>query len=101
MAGNVAIPYRELAYRASDGIEVVLLWHPGPDEPLVSVSDQRSGAHFELAAEPFQALDVFNHPYAHAAFRGLPFEEASIPCWAEASTTHEQAVPDLCEGPTR
>lgn len=94
-------PYRELAYRASDGIEVVLFWHRGTDELLVSVSDERSGADFELAAGPDQALDVFNHPYAHAAFRGLPYEEASIPCWAEASTTHEQAVPDLCEGPTR
>jgi hypothetical protein len=101
MAGNVAVPYRELAYRASDGIEVVLSWHQGTDELLVSVSDERSGADFELAAGPDQVLDVFNHPYAHAAFRGLPLEEASIPCWAEASTTHEQAVPDLCEGPTR
>jgi hypothetical protein len=101
MASNVASPYRELAYRASDGIEILLLWHQGTDELIVSVSDERSGAYFELAAGPDLALDVFNHPYAHAAFRGLPYEEASIPCWAEASTTHEQAVPDLCEGPTR
>jgi hypothetical protein len=78
MAGNAASPYRELAYRASDGIKVVLAWHPGTDELLVSVSDERSGGYFEIAAGPDQALDVFNHPYAHAAFAGVPFAEASI-----------------------
>jgi hypothetical protein len=79
MAGKAASPYRELAHRASGGIEVVLSWHQGTDELLVSVSDVRSGAYFALAAGPDQALDVFNHPYAHAAFRGLPYAEASIP----------------------
>jgi hypothetical protein len=83
MESNAASPYRELAYRASDGIEVVLFWHQRTDELLVGVSDVRSGAYFELTAGPDQALDVFNHPYAHAAFRGLPCDEASIPCWAQ------------------
>jgi hypothetical protein len=101
MEGNAASPYRELAHRANDGIEVVLFWHQSKDELLVSVSDERSGAYFELAAGPDQALDVFNHPYAHAAFRGLPYEEASVPCWAEASATHRQIGPDLSEKPTR
>ena len=78
MAGNAASPYRELAYRASDGIKVVLAWYPGTDELLVSVSDEKSGGYFELAAGPDQALDVFNQPYAHAAFRSVPYAEASI-----------------------
>ena len=91
MDSNAASPDRELAYRASDGIEVVLLWHQGRDELLVSVSDARTGAYFELPAGPDEALDVFNHPYAHAAFRGLPYDEASIPCGAK----------DLSEKPTR
>jgi hypothetical protein len=97
MESNAASPYRELAHRASDGIEVALLWHQGTDELLVSVSDQRSGAYFELAAGPDQALEVFNHPYAHAAFRGLPNEEASIRRWAEEIATHGQIGPDLSE----
>jgi hypothetical protein len=97
MEGNAASPYRELAYRASDGIEVVLLWHQGTDDLLVSVSDERSGAYFELAAGPDQALDVFNHPYAHALSRGLPYAEASIPCWAEASAPRGEIRPDLSE----
>jgi hypothetical protein len=101
MESNAASHYRELAYRASGGIEVVLSWHQGTDELLVSVSDERSDAYFELAAGRDQALDVFNHPYAHAAFRGQPYEEAFIPCWAEASAPHGQIGPDLSDKPTR
>jgi hypothetical protein len=71
-------PQRELAYRNIDGIEVTLFWHQITDELTVTVSDERNGAYFELAAEPHQALDVFNHPYAHAAFQGLPDPEASL-----------------------
>ena len=80
MAGTSATqePYRELAHRTNDGVEVVLLWHQPSDELIVTVSDERNGAYFELAAEPNQALDVFNHPYAHAAFQGLPDPEASL-----------------------
>lgn len=84
MAGNETNPYRELAYRANDGIEVVLLWQQNIEQLTVAVSDQRSGAYFELAAAPDQALDVFNHPYAHAAFRGLQDPDASLTSWAEA-----------------
>ena len=101
MASNAASLYRELAHRVSDGIEILLVWHEGTDELLVSVSDERSGDYFELTAGPDQALDVFNHPYAHAAFRGLPYEEASIPCWPEASGAHGQIGPDLSEKRTR
>jgi hypothetical protein len=70
--------YRELAHRENDGVEVVLFWHQPTDELTVTVSDERNGAHFELAVEPHQALDVFNHPYAHAAFQGLCYEETSL-----------------------
>jgi hypothetical protein len=58
---------RELAQRSSDGIEVVLLWHTLTDELTICVSDERTDTYFELAAEPEQALDVFEHPYAYAA----------------------------------
>jgi hypothetical protein len=92
--------YRELAHRANDGVEVVLFWHQITDELTVSVSDERSGAYFELAAEPDQALEVFNHPYAYAAFRGLPYAEVSLPSWAAAaSPSHD--ITDWSERPTR
>jgi hypothetical protein len=70
--------YRELAHRSNDGLEVVLLWHQPTDELTVTVSDERNGAHLELAVEPHQALDVFNHPYAHAAYQGLTYQEPSL-----------------------
>jgi hypothetical protein len=93
--------YRELAHRTSDGVEVVLFWRQISGELTVSVSDERSGAYFELAAEPDEALDVFNHPYAHAAFRGLPYAEASLPTWAEAAALTRQDVTDWSQKPTR
>jgi hypothetical protein len=85
MGRNATDLYRELAYRAGDGVEVVLFWQEDTDELTVAVSDARSGAYFEIAAAPDQALDVFNHPYAHAAFRGLPYAEESLASWAEAA----------------
>jgi hypothetical protein len=77
-------PLRELAHRANDGVEVVLFWQEITNELTVSVSDARTGAYFELPAAPEQALDVFEHPYAHAAFRGLPYQDALLASWAQA-----------------
>jgi hypothetical protein len=100
MAGNATNPYRQLAYRANDGVEVVLFWQQNTDDLTVAVSDERNGAYFELAAAPDQALDVFNHPYAHAAFRGFPYPDASLPSWAEAVASHGCAMTDRSEEPT-
>jgi hypothetical protein len=82
--------FRELAHRANDGVEVVLFWHEPTDELTVTVSDERTGAYFELAADPAYALDVFNHPYAYAAARGLPYADALLANWAE---TPAQSAP--------
>jgi hypothetical protein len=89
-------PLRELAHRANDGVEVVLFWDDGTNELTVSVSDVRSGAYFELATEADEALDVFNHPYAHAAFRGLPYEEELLPSWAQAVDRSARALGLQC-----
>ena len=62
----------ELAHRAGDGIEVLLLWDRGDGRLRVVVDDLRNGASFELAAgDGRQALDAFYHPFAYAATRGL------------------------------
>ena len=58
---------RELASRESDGVLVLLLWHPEDDAVTVSVDDSRAGCCFELAVEPERALDAFYHPFAYAA----------------------------------
>jgi len=60
--------YRELAYRASDGLEISLLWRKRDDRVVVSVSDSRTQEAFEVAVEQTdQALHAFEHPYAYAA----------------------------------
>jgi hypothetical protein len=58
---------RELAARESDGIHVLLLWHPRENALTVEVEDARIGAGFELAVESERALDAFYHPFAYAA----------------------------------
>ena len=58
---------RELAARESDGVLVLLLWHPGENAVTVSVEDARAGDRFQLAVAPERALDAFYHPFAYAA----------------------------------
>lgn len=58
---------RELAARESNGISVLLLWHPREDAITVSVADDRRGDHFRIAVAPNRALDAFYHPFAYAA----------------------------------
>jgi len=63
---------RELDSRSSDGISVRLLWHPGQDRVSVAVTDTKTGDAFELPVRDGErALDVFHHPYAYAARRGV------------------------------
>lgn len=64
---------RELAYRANDGLEVALLWVESTDRLVVSVADERTGDRFALRAGRENALDIFYHPFAHAARRGIGY----------------------------
>lgn len=68
---------RELAHRSTNGIDVFLLWSPADDSLAVVVIDENADS-FELVVAPPEALDVFEHPYAHAAFRGLHLIETPI-----------------------
>jgi hypothetical protein len=103
MAGTDArrAPFQELAHRESDRVEVLLFWHDVTHELTVSVSDLRSGAYFELTAAPEHALDVFHHPYAYAAFRGVPYDDALLPSWAQAAISGDADLSELLEEPTR
>ncbi|HEU4946946.1 MAG TPA: hypothetical protein VFT31_07315 [Kribbella sp.] len=58
---------RELAARDSDGVHVLLLWHPRENTLTVAVEDRRAGDRFHLAVKPDRALDAFYHPFAYAA----------------------------------
>jgi hypothetical protein len=58
---------RELADRQSDGVHVLLLWHPAENALTVSVEDSRLGEGFQFAVAAERALDAFYHPFAYAA----------------------------------
>ncbi len=68
---------RELAHRSSNGIDVFLLWCPADDSLAVVVVDATADS-FELVVDPTEALDAFEHPYAHAAFRGLTIDQTPL-----------------------
>jgi hypothetical protein len=60
----------ELDHRTSDGIDVRLLWDRDSGRVYVSVDDSRTGSAFEVeVGENDSPLEVFRHPYAHAAFQ--------------------------------
>ena len=64
----------ELAARDNHGISVRLYWTRESNVLTVTVDDAANDEYFELVlAEDERALDVFHHPYAHAAARGLDF----------------------------
>ncbi len=58
---------RELAARESNGLHVLLLWHPRENDLTVEVEDVRIGDGFQLSVAPERALDAFYHPFAYAA----------------------------------
>jgi len=79
----------ELAHRAGNGIDVLLLWDRGDGRLTVVVDDVRTGGSFELvAADGRQALDAFHHPFAYAAARGVAYR-------SEAQPEAESAAPDV------
>jgi hypothetical protein len=65
--GLTSPPERELAHRVSSGTDVTLFWNARTGALTVSVRNQGTGALFQFAAEPDQALHAFYHPHAYAA----------------------------------
>jgi hypothetical protein len=64
----------ELASRESNGVTVQLFWSRETNLVTVAVSDSAKGDYFELVLDEHErAMEVFHHPYAHAAARGLYF----------------------------
>jgi hypothetical protein len=63
-----------LAERKNAGIQVTLLWAEDTNAVAVLVRDDGTDEQFELSVEPGgDALDTFEHPYAHAAWRGVDY----------------------------
>jgi hypothetical protein len=64
----------ELASRETNGITVRLLWSRSKNLVTVAVHDAANDDYFELILDEHErALDVFHHPFAHAAARGIEF----------------------------
>jgi hypothetical protein len=60
--------------RESNGITVRLLWSRATNLVTIAVADTGNEDYFELVLDEQEpALEVFNHPFAHAAARGLEF----------------------------
>jgi hypothetical protein len=72
--------YVELDERESNGIRVTLVWDRATDTLSVLVWDERTEQSFTLEVRKNDdAYDVFNHPFAYAAFRGEDAPVASGP----------------------
>lgn len=69
MSATAFTDRRELAHRASDGIQISLLWSKRSTQVTIAVFDTRSGQALEFEVDGSDALDAFNHPYAYAAAR--------------------------------
>jgi hypothetical protein len=72
MFGATETGRAELASRESNGITVTLFWSRSTNLATVTVADAPNDDYFELVLDEHErALDVFHHPFAHAAARGL------------------------------
>jgi hypothetical protein len=69
---------RELAYRASDGLEVTLFWQPDSGGLTVCVCDQRRGAYFVVEPASEKALDAFYHPYSYESLSVVHYEDERL-----------------------
>jgi hypothetical protein len=63
--------FEELLSRESNGISVSLLWNREDDTLTVCVFDASTDTSFEFEVGAASPLDVFHHPFAYAAHRGL------------------------------
>ena len=66
-------------FYASNSIEVALYWYPATEHVRVTVLSSKT-RHRSNSCSPTtdNALDVFAHPYAYAAHRGVVFEPAYV-----------------------
>jgi hypothetical protein len=72
MKVTVPTTMRELHSRVNDGIHVRLLWAERDCRLAVTVTDIRTAEAFCIEIRDDEdALEVFHHPYAYAAWHGI------------------------------
>ena len=68
----------ELDHRNTDGIDVRLMWERETGRVYVTVDDARTGSAFTVeVGENDSPIEVFRHPYAHAAFQQVDTSAAA------------------------
>jgi hypothetical protein len=94
MDAQMLLTARELHSRVNDGIVVRLLWLEPDDRVVVDVSDAKTGAQFVVEVrDGDRAMDVFKHPYAYAAWRGIATLTPSGPGTGSSSPAARSAAP--------
>jgi len=63
----------ELARRQTGAVEIALFWKTSINRLFVCVEDTSDGAGFQLVVGAGEAMEVFHHPYAYAASRGVEY----------------------------
>jgi hypothetical protein len=71
MTQRATHPEKELARRASDGIDVSLYWNERTNRVTVKVYDVRIDKAFEVEVHGSRALDAYRHPFAYAAAKQI------------------------------
>jgi len=86
MTVQIPTSMRELHSRVSEGVHIRLLWCEGDGRLAVAVTDTRSCEAFSIELRDGEdALDVFHHPFAYAAWHGIetsarpPIDEPTEP----------------------
>jgi hypothetical protein len=68
-----------LASRKNADIRVTLLWAADTNSVAVSVRDDSTKEQFALVVEPdANPIDVYEHPYAYAAWWGIDYRTADL-----------------------
>jgi hypothetical protein len=72
-------PQVVLASRKDAGIRVTLLWAGDTNTVALLVRDNTTNERFELVVQPDASpMDVYEHPYAYAAWRGIDYRVADL-----------------------
>jgi len=80
MTVQIPTSMRELHSRVNEGVHIRLLWCENDGRLAVAVTDTRSCEAFSIEIRDGEdALDVFHHPFAYAAWHGIKTPPARQP----------------------
>jgi hypothetical protein len=69
---NATNSRRELAHRATGGLEITLHWNPHDDSTTITVHQPTSWETITFPVRRDLALHAFHHPFAHLAEAHAP-----------------------------